>query len=177
MTYYGRWTYKYEVGAMKGAAGVLIVHETGPAGYPFEVVQAKTTEQFDLVTPDKNMGRVNIEGWITLDRAKELMRAAGRDFDTLKNQAGDPRLQAGAARRHGLNDDSQQVADDRFAECDRKSRGERSSAEGRVRGLYRRIGIILDLDRRSTAIGSTTAPQTTRSVWPDFWSSRGRLPA
>jgi Zn-dependent M28 family amino/carboxypeptidase len=87
MTYYGRWTYKYEVGAMKGAAGVLIVHETGPAGYPFEVVQAKTTEQFDLVTPDKNMGRVNIEGWITLDRAKELMRAAGQDFDALKRQA------------------------------------------------------------------------------------------
>jgi Predicted aminopeptidases len=87
MTYYGRWTYKYEVGAMKGAAGVLIVHETGPAGYPFEVVQAKTTEQFDLVTPDKNMGRVNIEGWITLDRAKELMRAAGQDFDALKKQA------------------------------------------------------------------------------------------
>ena len=87
MTYYGRWTYKYEVGAMKGAAGVLIVHETGPAGYPFEVVQAKTTEQFDLVTPDKNMGRVNVEGWITLDRAKELMRAAGQDFDALKKQA------------------------------------------------------------------------------------------
>jgi Zn-dependent M28 family amino/carboxypeptidase len=72
---------------MKGAAGVLIVHETGPAGYPFEVVQAKTTEQFDLVTPDKNLGRVNVEGWITLDRAKELMRAAGQDFDTLKKQA------------------------------------------------------------------------------------------
>jgi Zn-dependent M28 family amino/carboxypeptidase len=84
MTYYGRWTYKYEIGAMKGAAGVLIVHETGPAGYPFEVMQAKTTEQFDLVTPDKNMGRVNIEGWITLDRARELMRAAGQDFDNLK---------------------------------------------------------------------------------------------
>jgi hypothetical protein len=55
MTYYGRWTYKYEVGAKKGAAAVLIVHETGPAGYPFSVVQGKTGEQFDLVTPDKNM--------------------------------------------------------------------------------------------------------------------------
>ncbi len=50
MTYYGRWTYKYETGMQKGAAGVLVVHETGPAGYPFEVVQAKTTEQFDLRT-------------------------------------------------------------------------------------------------------------------------------
>src|SRR5262249_47895194 len=61
MTYYGRWTYKYEIGAQKGAAGVLLIHETGPAGYPFEVVQSKVTEQFDLVTPDKNMGRVSIE--------------------------------------------------------------------------------------------------------------------
>jgi Zn-dependent M28 family amino/carboxypeptidase len=87
MTYYGRWTYKYEIGVQKGAAGVLIVHETEPAGYPFEVVQAKTTEQFDLVTPDKNMGRVNIEGWITLDRAKDLMKLAGQDFDALKKQA------------------------------------------------------------------------------------------
>ena len=67
MTYYGRWTYKYEMGAQKGAAGVLIVHETEPAGYGFNVVQGKTGEQFDLVTPDKNMGRAAIEGWITLD--------------------------------------------------------------------------------------------------------------
>jgi len=87
MTYYGRWTYKYEIGMQKGAAGVLVVHETGPAGYPFEVVQAKTTEQFDLVTPDKNMGRVNVEGWITLDQAKALMQMAGRNFDALKQQA------------------------------------------------------------------------------------------
>ena len=48
MTYYGRWTYKYEIGAKKKAAAVLIVHETGPAGYPFAVVQGKTGEQFDL---------------------------------------------------------------------------------------------------------------------------------
>ena len=87
MTYYGRWTYKYEVGMQKGAAAVLVVHETEPAGYPFEVVQAKTTEQFDLVTPDKNMSRVNIEGWITLGQAKALMQMAGQDFDALKKQA------------------------------------------------------------------------------------------
>src|SRR5213083_1353297 len=67
MTYYGRWTYKYEIGAEKGAAGALIVHETGPAGYGFNVVQGKTGEQFDLVTPDKNMGRAAIEGWITIE--------------------------------------------------------------------------------------------------------------
>src|SRR5262249_36248495 len=87
MTYYGRWTYKYEIAAQKGAAGALIVHETGPAGYGFNVVQGKTGEQFDLVTPDKNMGRASIEGWITLDQAKKLLQSAGQDFDALKKQA------------------------------------------------------------------------------------------
>src|SRR5205809_1025035 len=72
MTYYGRWTYKYEIAAMKGAAGALIVHETVPAAYPFSVVQNKVGEQFDLVTPDKNMGRASVEGWITLDQARKL---------------------------------------------------------------------------------------------------------
>jgi len=87
MTYYGRWTYKYEIGAKKKAAGVLIVHETGPAGYPFAVVQGKTGEQFTFVTPDKNMSRVAVEGWITLDQAHRLMTMAGQDFDALKKQA------------------------------------------------------------------------------------------
>jgi Zn-dependent M28 family amino/carboxypeptidase len=87
MTYYGRWTYKYEMAAQKGAAGALIVHETGPAGYGFNVVQGKTGEQFDLVTPDKNMGRAAVEGWITLDSAKALLKSAGQDFDALKAKA------------------------------------------------------------------------------------------
>ena len=87
MTYYGRWTYKYEIGAKHKAAAVLIVHETGPAGYPFAVVQGKTGEQFTFVTPGKNMDRVAIEGWITLDQAKALFTRAGQDFDRLKAQA------------------------------------------------------------------------------------------
>ncbi|HEY9385324.1 MAG TPA: M28 family metallopeptidase [Gemmatimonadales bacterium] len=87
MTYYGRWTYKYEQGMKHRAAGVLIVHETGPAGYPFAVVQGKTGEQFDLVTPDKNLGRSSIEGWITLDQAKALFTLAGQSFDSLKAAA------------------------------------------------------------------------------------------
>jgi Zn-dependent M28 family amino/carboxypeptidase len=87
MTYYGRWTYKYEIGAQKGAAGVLLVHETGPAGYPWAVVQGMGGEQFDLVTPDKNMGRAAVEGWIHLDQAKRLLKAAGQDFEALKKRA------------------------------------------------------------------------------------------
>ena len=87
MTYYGRWSYKYEMGAKMGAAAVLIVHETEPAAYPFSVVQSKVTEQFDLVTPDKNMGRAAVEGWITLDQAKKLFAMAGKDFDAMKQAA------------------------------------------------------------------------------------------
>jgi len=87
MTYYGRWTYKFEEGARRGAAGILIVHETAPAGYPFAVVQGNLGERFDLITPDKNMGRASIEGWLSLDAAKKLLSMAGQDFDTLKKQA------------------------------------------------------------------------------------------
>ncbi len=87
MTYYGRWTYKYDQGMKHGASGVLIVHETVEAGYPFAVVQGRTAEQFDLVTPDKNMGRSSVEGWITLDQAKALFKMAGQDFDSLKAKA------------------------------------------------------------------------------------------
>jgi Zn-dependent M28 family amino/carboxypeptidase len=87
MTYYGRWSYKYEMGALLGAAGVLIVHETEPAGYPFSIVQGRTTEQFDLETADGNMGRSAIEGWITLDQAKALFALAGRSFEALKAKA------------------------------------------------------------------------------------------
>jgi Zn-dependent M28 family amino/carboxypeptidase len=87
MTYYGRWTYKYEMGAKLGAAGVLIVHETEPAGYPFSVVQGKTTEQLDLETPDGNQGRAAVEGWITLDQAKALFAMAVQNFDVLRKKA------------------------------------------------------------------------------------------
>jgi Zn-dependent M28 family amino/carboxypeptidase len=87
MTYYGRWTYKFEEAARRGAVGALIVHETGPAGYPFSVVQGNLSEKFDLVTPDKNMGRANIEGWLSNDAAKRLFKMAGQDLDALKKQA------------------------------------------------------------------------------------------
>jgi Zn-dependent M28 family amino/carboxypeptidase len=88
MTYYGRWTYKFEIAAEKGAAGALLVHETGPAGYPFQVVQdGFTGERFDLVTPDKNMSRSPIEAWISLEAATELLQLGGQSFDALKEQA------------------------------------------------------------------------------------------
>ena len=93
MTYYGRWTYKFEQGAKHHAAGVLLVHETGPAGYPFAVVQGNAAEKFDLATPDSNRSRSNVEGWITLDHAKKLFALAGQNFDSLKAHAATPGFQ------------------------------------------------------------------------------------
>jgi Zn-dependent M28 family amino/carboxypeptidase len=87
MTYYGRWTYKYEMGQQLGAAAVLIVHETGPAGYPFSVVQGKTAEQFSLVSPDGNASRPAVEGWVSLDQAKTMFALCGLDFEAAKKQA------------------------------------------------------------------------------------------
>jgi Zn-dependent M28 family amino/carboxypeptidase len=84
MTYYGRWTYKYEKAAELGAAGVIIVHETEPAAYPFSVVQNNSNERFNLVTPDKNMGRSKIEGWMSFEAATEMFKMAGQDYQKLK---------------------------------------------------------------------------------------------
>jgi Zn-dependent M28 family amino/carboxypeptidase len=87
MTYYGRWTYKFEIGAKLGAAGVIIVHETEPAAYPFSVVQNNVGERFELATPDNNMSRAALESWISREAAVELFEMAEQDFDALKRQA------------------------------------------------------------------------------------------
>ncbi|MDQ2868850.1 MAG: M28 family peptidase [Verrucomicrobiota bacterium] len=88
MTYYGRWTYKYEIAAQKGAAAAIIIHETGPAAYPYSVVRTSwSKENFELDRPDKNKDAVGVRAWITLDVAKKLLAASGQDFDALKKAA------------------------------------------------------------------------------------------
>lgn len=89
MTYYGRWSYKYEIASAKGAAACLIIHETGPAGYPFAVLGVGWgTESFDLVSPDKNEGRVAFEGWVTHTALERLLTAAGApNYPALKAAA------------------------------------------------------------------------------------------
>ncbi len=88
MTYYGRWTYKFEKAAELGAAGALIIHETEPAGYPWAVVRGSWTgEQFTLIAPDRNMSKCAVEGWITYDHAKALFAMVGKDLDALKRAA------------------------------------------------------------------------------------------
>lgn len=88
MTYYGRWTYKYEEVARQGAAGVLIVHETAPASYGWQTVaNSWGVSQFDILRQNAAAERVPVEGWIQRDVAVDLFRRAGLDFETLKAQA------------------------------------------------------------------------------------------
>ncbi len=91
MTYYGRWTYKFEEAARQGAAGALIVHETPLAGYPWEVVRGSWSgEQFDMARADKGSSTVPFQGWMTRDVAAALFKSAGMDFDDAKKRALQP---------------------------------------------------------------------------------------
>ncbi len=85
MTYYGRWTYKYEIAKKMGAAAALIIHETKPAAYPWAVVRTGAVNEGFVIKTDKDdPGNPTVSGWIQLNRAKEMLAAAGYDFDALK---------------------------------------------------------------------------------------------
>lgn len=88
MTYYGRWTYKFEEAARQGAQGAIIVHEAKPAAYPWgTVVNSWSGALIDKATPDGNMGRVKVESWITHEQAQVLFAAVGSDFAAAKVRA------------------------------------------------------------------------------------------
>lgn len=88
MTYYGRWTYKYEEGARHGALGIFVVHETAPASYGWATVENSNTNAiFDILRKNPRASHVDIEAWIQRDLAVDLLKQAGLDFEALKKQA------------------------------------------------------------------------------------------
>ncbi|WP_334183433.1 M28 family metallopeptidase [Novosphingobium sp.] len=88
MTYYGRWTYKYEEAARQGAAGVLVVHESEPASYGWATVKnSNTNTMFDIVRADPKAAHTQMEGWIQKDLAAQLLKASGIDFEAAKAAA------------------------------------------------------------------------------------------
>lgn len=88
MTYYGRWTYKFEEAARQGAVGFLVVHETAPASYGWNTVKnSNTNEIFDVIRKDPSEAHAPLEGWVQRDLAVDLMKSAGLDFEALKKQA------------------------------------------------------------------------------------------
>ena len=95
MTYYGRWTYKYEEAARQGAAAAIVIHETEPASYGWDVVSGSWTgEQYDLVRPDKGASRTALEGWVTYDQANQMFKSAGLDLAKMKSDAAVKTFQA-----------------------------------------------------------------------------------
>jgi Zn-dependent M28 family amino/carboxypeptidase len=88
MTYYGRWTYKYEEAARQGAAGVLVIHESEPASYGWATVKnSNTNTMFDIVRADPKAAHTQMEGWIQKDLAVQLFKASGLDFEVAKAAA------------------------------------------------------------------------------------------
>ncbi|MET3527046.1 M28 family metallopeptidase [Phenylobacterium koreense] len=89
MTYYGRWTYKYEEAARhQGAIGFLVIHETAPAAYGWATVKnSNTAPVFDIIRDNPSEAHALLEGWIQRDKTVELFKASGLDFEALKKQA------------------------------------------------------------------------------------------
>jgi Zn-dependent M28 family amino/carboxypeptidase len=95
MTYYGRWTYKYEEAARKGAAAAFIVHDTVPAAYPWGVVTSSWTgPQYNMDDPANHMDQSKVIGWLTNDAASRLFTSAGQDLRTLSAAAKRPGFKA-----------------------------------------------------------------------------------
>jgi Zn-dependent M28 family amino/carboxypeptidase len=87
MTYYGRWVYKYEEAARRGAIAALVVHETDAAGYPWSVVKSPAGESYNIELAPNAPQPVLLQGWIQQGVAAALLKAAGYDYDTVKRQA------------------------------------------------------------------------------------------
>ncbi len=95
MTYYGRWTYKYEEAARQGAAGAFIVHDSDPAAYGWNVVQSSWTgPQYNLDEPGGHMDQSKVIGWLTNPAAKRLLAASGQDLAALAASARRPGFKA-----------------------------------------------------------------------------------
>jgi len=89
MTYYGRWTYKYEVGGLKGAAGVMLIHMTDKAGYPWQVVQSSWSGEMYMLKPKPGAPpKSRFEGWISLEKSKQLFEIAGLNINEMIEKAG-----------------------------------------------------------------------------------------
>ncbi|MFC1650952.1 M28 family metallopeptidase [Candidatus Latescibacterota bacterium] len=95
LTYYGRHTYKREEATRQGAAGAFVIHETSPAGYPWDVLKNSSSgPQFSLASPDGNENRIEVGGWMAEESARAIFQQAGLDYDTMKEQALKPNFKA-----------------------------------------------------------------------------------
>ena len=112
LTYYGRWTYKYEEAARKGAVGVILIHKTEMASYPWEVVRNSNSGEKEFLKSDDP--QLQAASWITSDVATRLAQKSGLDLDKLISDAQSRRLPSGAASRQAQSSHGQQNSSHRF---------------------------------------------------------------
>ena len=165
MTYYGRWTYKYEEAARRGAAGVLVVHETEPASYGWATVKNSQHQHHVRHRPRRTRRAEHppLEGWIQRDLAAQLFAASGLDFEAMKAAAKTQGLQAGRRSRPTL--DAPRRRQDRGHHLAQRRRpAARHDASRRDRDLHRATGTIsASASPTPTATASTMARSTTRT--------------
>ena len=164
MTYYGRWTYKFEEAARRGAAAVIIVHETEPAAYGWQVVRnSNTGAKYYLDKPNGNADLAVVHSWITTEVAKDLFARAGLDYDELRLAANKRGFKAVPMKGLKLNADTHSaVAQHEDAQRHRRRRRAREARTNTC--STRRIGITSASSRTCRArTRSTTARSTTRS--------------
>ncbi len=152
MTYYGRWDYKFAEAVRQGAAGLLVIHETKAAGYPWDVPRnGHDQPQFDLLLAEPAAQRLAVEGWIQEPAAERLLAAAGLDYAALKRAASQRGFKA---RPLGLEREPrhpQRRAADDHVQRDRQ--GERARAAGRGVCLHRALGPPRQEGRREAGRG------------------------
>jgi hypothetical protein len=172
MTYYGRWTYKYEIAAKKGAASAVIIHETEPAAYPYSVVKTSWgKENYEIDAPDKNIEIVEVRSWITLDAAKKLLADCGQDFDALKRSAITKEFQPVALDAKANIDIKQQLRSFKSHNVIGKLDGSDSKLQDEYL-IIPRTGTISDVIPNFKAIRFSTAQSIMRRGLRLLFSSR-----
>ena len=94
MTYYGRWTYKYEEAARRGAAGAFVIHETEAAGYGWNVASSSPGKNLAVVAAEPTDDPITLQGWLHGDAAATLLASTGHDLDELRVRARSPEFEA-----------------------------------------------------------------------------------
>ena len=159
MTYYGRWTYKYEEAARHGAAGVIIIHETAPASYGWDVVQnSNTNAQFDIVRDNPAAAHTPFESWIQRPLAVQLFQRSGLDFEQAKARGAARRLPADSAQGDPVGAFRRRAAGDHQPQCRRHPAGQQISRRD---------------DHLFSALGSSWGRQARRDRRPHL-QRRGR---
>ena len=136
LTYYGRWVYKYEEAARKGAVGAILIHKTDMASYPWDVVRNSDSGEKSYLKLDGSP-KLQVASWIHLDAARGLAAMAGLDLDKMMADARSRDFRAGAALGQAAGPHGEQSSTVRIEQCNCHAAGLRCETENRSRHVHR----------------------------------------